>query len=190
MKVTFIKSATNQEELPIGDKPQIAMVGRSNVGKSTLINHLSNQKNLARVSATPGRTQLINLFDVDGRFILVDLPGYGFAKSSKEKQDVMSDMIGGYLEDNKSLKLVFIIIDSRIGPTDLDREMLGFLEELHVPAAMIVNKIDKLSNSKAVEIVRDLKSAYPFATIIAHSSITGKGRGEILEAIDRVLKKQ
>lgn len=188
MKVTFLKSATNQAELPIGDKPQIAMVGRSNVGKSTLINHLANQKNLARVSATPGRTQMINLFDVDGRFLLVDLPGYGYAKNSKEKQDVMSDMIGGYLEDNKSLKLVFIIIDSRIGPTDLDREMLGFLESLSIPVVMIVNKIDKLTNSKTVETLRDLKSGYPFATLIAHSNVTGKGRGEVLEVIEQALR--
>lgn len=185
---TFLKSATRLEDLPQDSKPHIAMVGRSNVGKSSLINHLSNQKNLARVSAEPGRTQTINLFNVDGRFYLVDLPGYGFAKTSKAKREDFAGMLRDYLWQTEKLKLVLLIIDARIGPTDLDRDMLAYLASGRIPVALIVNKIDKLSNSESIQLQRMLEATYPQINFIPHSNVTGQGRGEIWQTIEQAVR--
>lgn len=188
MPATFLKSITDLEQLPKGLKPQIAMVGRSNVGKSSLLNHLTGQKGLARVSSEPGRTQTINLFDVDGRFFLVDLPGYGYAKASKTKREGFASLIRDYLWQAQQLKLVLLIIDGRIGPTDLDREMLAYLESGRIPVAMIVNKIDKLSTTEFVGLMRKLETDYPNLTLLPHSNVTGKGRGEIRQIIDQTVR--
>lgn len=185
---TFLKSATNLEQLPQDTKPHIAMVGRSNVGKSSLINHLSNQKGLARVSSEPGRTQTINLFNVDGRFYLVDLPGYGFAKNSKAKREDFAGMLRDYLWQAEQLKLVLLIIDARIGPTDLDRDMLAYLASGRIPVALIINKIDKLSNSESIQLQRMLEATYPQINFIPHSNVTGQGRGEIWQAIEQAVR--
>ena len=185
---TFLKSATNLEELPKGNKPHIAMVGRSNVGKSSLLNHLANKKNLAHVSAEPGRTQTINLFDVDGRFYLVDLPVYGFAKTSNARRQDFAGMLRDYLWQAEQLKLVLLIIDARIGPTDLDRDMLAYLASGKIPVTLIVNKIDKLSHSESINLQRTLESTYPHLAFIPHSNVTGAGRGEIWQAIERAVR--
>lgn len=183
MQVKFLKSLTRLEDMPRSEKPQIAFVGRSNVGKSSLINHLCNQKNLARVSAEPGRTRTINIFDVDNKFFLVDLPGYGYAKASKDKRQEFLGMLNDYLGSTEQLKLVFLIIDARIGPTDLDREMLNYLKSNGTPFVLILNKADKLSKSESANLVHTLEAAYPNVELILHSNISGQGRNEILEAI-------
>lgn len=188
MPITFLKSVTRLEDLPTGNKPHIAFVGRSNVGKSSLLNDLANQKNLARVSAEPGRTQTINLFDVDGRFYLVDLPGYGFAKTSKAKREDFSGMLREYLWQATNLKLVLLIIDARIGPTDLDRDMLAYLESGRIPVALIANKIDKLSHSESINLQRQLEATYPQIPLIPHSSVTSTGKGEILHTIEQTIR--
>jgi len=188
MKAKFLKSVIRPEDLPEGDKPQIAFVGRSNVGKSTLINHLTGQKNLARVSAEPGRTQTVNLFDVDGRFWLVDLPGYGYAKGSKAKRQDFADILGGYLEQSKRLKMVFLIIDARIGPTEMDHDMLYYLRDNGTPVTMILNKVDKQTNSGMADLKSTLKAAYPEMELIPHSSISGIGRGQIHETIEKAIR--
>ncbi len=188
MTSVFLKSASHISELPESNKPHIAMVGRSNVGKSSLINDLCNQKDLARVSAEPGRTQLMNFFEIDGRFLLVDLPGYGFAKASKEKRLGFSDMIHNYLWQVQQLKLVLLIIDARIGPTDLDHEMLHVLTTATIPFVMIANKIDKLSRSEATNLDRQLDAQFPGAMIIPHSLVTGAGKGEIRAIIDQAIR--
>ena len=185
MQVTYIKSLVKLDDLPLGKKPQVAFVGRSNVGKSTLINHLAGQKNLARVSADPGRTQTINLFDVDGRFFLVDLPGYGYAKTSKEKRQGFSLMLHDYLENSENLKLIFIIIDARIGATDLDRDMLDSLAGSDIDVVMILNKADKVSQSDMAKLKQNLEKEFPGLEMIPHSSITKKGRGEIMQAMQK-----
>lgn len=190
MTVTFLKSVTQLEEIPKNNKPHIAFVGRSNVGKSSLLNNLTNQKDLAHVSSEPGRTQTINLFDVGGRFLLVDLPGYGFAKTSKAKRQGFSDMIHDYLWQTQQLKLVLLIIDARIGPTDLDKEMLAYLESGRIPVTIIANKIDKLSHTEATQLLRTLAATYPIIPAIPHSNVTGKGRGEIWDTIERVIRAE
>lgn len=190
MPTTFLKSATNLEQLPTDTKPHIALVGRSNVGKSSLLNHLTGEKGLARVSAEPGRTQTINLFNVDNRFYLVDLPGYGFAKTSKAKRQDFAGMLRDYLWQAEQLRLVLLIIDARLGPTDLDRDMLGYLASGKIPVVMVVNKIDKLSNSESINLQRKLEAEYPYLPFIPHSNVTGKGRGEIWDTIEQVVREK
>lgn len=188
MSTLFIKSAIQIDDLPKSDKPHIAFVGRSNVGKSSLLNHLTGQKGLARESATPGRTQTINVFEVSNRYYLIDLPGYGYAKTSKEKRAGFGDMIRDYLWFAKHLKLVLLIIDARIGPTDLDREMIAYLESGKIPFVMVVNKVDKLSHSEFIRAMQQLEATYPSTVLIPHSNVTGKGNGEINEVIAKALR--
>lgn len=190
MKATYIKSLTKIEDLPRSVKPQVALVGRSNVGKSTLINHLVQQKKLARVSSESGRTQTINLFDIDSRYTLVDLPGYGYAKTSKEKREAFADILNDYLCFSKLLKLVFLIIDARIGPTELDHDMLNLLAVGDFSVIMILNKADKLSRKEITELTKSIQSEYPGIKAIPHSSLSAMGRGEILQEIDRLVRKE
>jgi GTP-binding protein len=188
MPAKFIKSATNLDELPKGDKPHIALVGRSNVGKSSLLNHLTNQKGLARESAEPGRTQSINIFEVNNRYYLIDLPGYGFAKTSKDKREGMHDMIDEYIGRAEQLKLVLLIIDARRGLTDLDLDMMSYLTSCQINYILIVNKIDKLSKSESASLMQKLEASCPDVPRIAHSNVTRQGAGEILEAIERAIR--
>lgn len=187
MTVTFLKSAPRLEDLPHGSKPHIAFVGRSNVGKSSLLNDLAGTKGLAKVSSEPGRTQMINLFEVDQRFFLIDLPGYGFVQSSKSKRDRFNDLIRDYLWQTQQLKLAVLVIDSRIGPTELDRDMMGYLESGKIPFLIVANKIDKLSRSEGINLVRQLRAEHPDATILPHSSVTHEGKGEIWHTIQEAV---
>lgn len=188
MPAIFLKSATNLGQLPKGDKPSVALVGRSNVGKSSLINHLTGQKDLARESAEPGRTQSINVFEVDKRYYLVDLPGYGFAKASKVKRESLHDMIDEYIGQAEGLILVLLVIDARRGLAELDFEMIGYLESCQIRYALVMNKIDKLSNSEITGMMQKLKSACPDEPCILHSSVTGQGIGEMRQVIDQAIK--
>ena len=188
MSTKFIKSQAKFEEILESSMPQVAMVGRSNVGKSSLINHLANQKGLAHTSSEPGRTQTINYFNVDGRFLLVDLPGIGYAKASKTKREELINLIREYLSLAK-INLVLLIIDSRIGLTELDNDMLNYLNSWQIPIIMVVNKIDKLSSSERIKLTQSLEKDYPNVTRIPHSTVTGQGQGEIWSAINMAIKK-
>jgi GTP-binding protein len=188
--ITFVKSGTTLEHLPKGNHPQIAFIGRSNVGKSSLINHLAGQKQLAHSSSEPGRTRTINIFDVDKRYFLVDLPGYGYAKGRKATGYIFDDMIGGYLEGSKNLKLVFVIIDARLGPTELDQQMLTFLQQQRLPFAIIANKVDKLTNSEKIALKRQLETGYDGLPVIMHSSTKTMGKGDVLDTIDKYLLRE
>jgi GTP-binding protein len=163
LRLTFIQSASRVGELP-GSPVEVAFVGRSNVGKSSLINALANQKQLARVSNTPGRTQLINMFSADrpnGRAndrakdsaeqttgTVVDLPGYGYAKASKTVRRGWPAMIEGYLLERENLAMVFVLVDGEIGPTKLDVQMLEWLRYNGVPHTVVATKMDKVRSSK------------------------------------------
>ena len=155
LRLSFVTSASRVDQLP--ESPaEVAFVGRSNVGKSSLVNALANRKQLARVSNTPGRTQLINLFAVDGGAAadasesgtLVDLPGYGFAKASKSVKRGWPEMIEGYLLGREELAMVFVLVDGAIGPTTLDEQMLDWLRYHGVPHTVVATKIDKVKSSK------------------------------------------
>ncbi|MFH1252763.1 MAG: ribosome biogenesis GTP-binding protein YihA/YsxC [Candidatus Uhrbacteria bacterium] len=189
MPAVFLKCLTKVEDLPIGNKPHVAIIGRSNVGKSSLINHLTQQKGLAYVSSSPGRTQTINLFEIDKRYFLIDLPGYGFAKMPQNKRAGFIDMISHYFDQAPNLKLVLLIVDASIPTTDLDYQMLSFLQTSGIPTLVVLNKIDKLSKTQTTAAVKYFEENFPDNQCITHSTFTSKGRGEIWEAIERAVRK-
>ncbi len=143
----FIKSSTNPSNMLSGHQREVAFIGRSNVGKSSLINALTNRKSLARTSNTPGRTQLINFFQ-DGKKTIVDLPGYGYAKMSKTKQREMLEMIREYFETREELKKVFVLVDTLVGPTPLDLEIIEYLNQIDRDYIVVLTKCDKANQSQ------------------------------------------
>ena len=147
LQLEFVKSATRISELPL-TTAEIAFVGRSNVGKSSLINALANRKQLARVSNTPGRTQLINLFSVRDSGTLVDLPGYGYAAVPLSERAKWQPMIEGYLLGRDSLRALMLLLDGEIGPTKLDLQMIDWLNANEIPAVLVATKADKVRPSK------------------------------------------
>jgi len=149
-KASFIISNTDFQKCPSPDKPEFAFIGRSNVGKSSLINMLTNNKNLAKTSNTPGKTQLINHFGIDNKWYMVDLPGYGFAKVSKTLKADWDKMIREYLTLRENLVVVFILIDSRLDPQKIDLEFILWCAEQEVPFSLIFTKADKQSHSKTM----------------------------------------
>lgn len=147
-KAEFLKSFAKTDGLDKLNKTQFAFVGRSNVGKSSLLNALCNRKNLAKTSATPGRTRLVNVFLINDEFYFVDLPGYGYAKASKTEQAGWQSLIGGYLQNSNNLKLVFVLVDCRHEPTEKDHQMLEYLYAFQIPFKIIATKTDKLNKSE------------------------------------------
>ncbi|KAA0206001.1 YihA family ribosome biogenesis GTP-binding protein [Candidatus Uhrbacteria bacterium] len=188
MQALFLKSYADPKQVPQDGPPQVAVLGRSNVGKSSLINSLASDKKLAKTSSTPGRTQLINLFAFGKDFILVDLPGYGYAKTSHGQRDTLRDLIIGYLEEAGPLAGAVVITDARLGPTDLDRDMIDALERSEIPFIIVANKIDKLSRSERAERLRSLDVAYPNAVVIPHSAENKEGRGELWNEIRKLVR--
>lgn len=185
---SFVKSAFKLEDMPDSQRPHVALVGRSNVGKSSLVNALAGQTGLARVSAEPGRTQTLNFYELERSYYLVDLPGYGFARGRQGRRELFTKLITDYLQETKHLRLVFVVIDSRVGPTVLDKDMLTFLKTAEIPFAIIASKIDKLSNSEAAIMKRGLLAEHPEVPIFFHSIKDSKGRGEIRQAIERAVR--
>ena len=149
LRLRFVRSATRASELP-PTPVEVAVVGRSNVGKSALVNALANRRQLARVSNTPGRTQVINLFTIDGvdGGTFVDLPGYGYAKAARSVRRDWPAMIEGYLLDREELAMVFVLVDGAIGPTPLDEQMLDWLRFHGIPHTVVATKSDKVKSSK------------------------------------------
>ena len=186
-------SAASPKQFPRDAKPQIAFSGRSNVGKSSLINTLLGRKSFARVSSAPGKTVTVNFFDVDGKLTLVDLPGYGYAKRSKEEQAVFSRVTDGYFTSNPtfdSLKLVLQLVDVRTGPTDDDLSMIQFLVDSEIPFVVVATKADKLSRAALDRALAEMKDTYfseVDVTLIPFSSETRLGRDTLWNEIYRVL---
>jgi GTP-binding protein len=187
-RTEFIKSAVKPKDYPETVLPEVAFVGRSNVGKSSLVNVLVNRKNLVRTSSTPGRTQLINFFDVNGRLVLVDLPGYGYAKAPPEVRKQWGPMIETYLAKRDNLRAVVLILDIRRIPSDGDLQMLGWLESYGIPPIIVLTKCDKLSKTErarqttliATAIKRDKGMLFPF------SALSKEGRDGIWKEIGRL----
>jgi len=174
---------------PPAELPEIAFAGRSNVGKSSLLNRLVHRKKFARVSNTPGRTREVNFFKVNDTFVLVDLPGYGYARVSKEKRAEWRPLIEGYLRTSPTLRGIVQLLDARHEPTGDDRGMLDFLAELGVPTIVTVTKTDKLTAKERTRRVADLSVALGLDAdqVIAFSAVTGEGRDELAGAIDELL---
>lgn len=186
--VVFKTSVSNGPLLNIA--PEIAVVGRSNVGKSSFINYLCGNGKLARTSSTPGRTRLINYFEVNGgEFYLVDLPGYGFAKVSKEEKAKWGDIIEGYIKNSETLKHIFIITDIRINDSPLDIQMINYCYHYNIPFTIIANKSDKVAKSKVPHALKLLASGLKVATgnIIPVSCLDKKGKESVLDRIDQVI---
>ncbi|MSZ99718.1 MAG: ribosome biogenesis GTP-binding protein YsxC [Actinobacteria bacterium] len=155
MQLTFVTSAVDAKTLP-NSPAEVAVVGRSNVGKSSLINALANHKQLARVSKTPGRTQLINLFSMPNGSTLVDLPGYGYAAVPGRVKQGWQKMIEGYLLDREELVNVFVLVDGEIGPTKLDVQMLTWLRASEIPHTVVATKHDKVKSAKRATRKKEL----------------------------------
>jgi GTP-binding protein len=170
---------------PPSDLPEIAFAGRSNVGKSSLLNTLVRRKSFARVSRTPGRTREINFFRVNNGFVFVDLPGYGYARVSKEKKSEWRPMIEAYLRRTSQLRGIVLLLDIRREPSNDDRAMLDFLADVEVPTIVALTKTDKLSKTAARERAAEIARALALHAdqVIPFSAQTGEGRVELLDAI-------
>ncbi len=155
----FVVSNTDYKLCPKADKKEFAFIGRSNVGKSSLINMLTNRKKLAKTSQTPGKTQLINHFLIDESWYLVDLPGYGYAKISKTKRGEWGKMIEEYILNRENLQLVFVLVDSRLEPQKIDLEFINWLGTNGIPLAIVFTKVDKQSINKTQKSVAQFKKA-------------------------------
>ncbi len=176
---------------PDSSLPEVAFAGRSNVGKSSLLNTLVRRKSFARVSRTPGRTREINFFRVNNTFVLVDLPGYGYARISKAKKAEWRPMIESYLRRTTQLRGLVLLLDIRREPSDDDRAMLDFLAELGVPTIVALTKADKLTKTDAREKVTEVSRMLALEPdqVIQFSAQSGDGRVELLEAITQLVEK-
>lgn len=196
MKITsaeFVISNTEIEKCPVADKPEYAFIGRSNVGKSSLINMLCERNKLAKTSQTPGKTQLINHFIINEEWFLVDLPGYGFAKVSRQSRNKWEKFTHQYLRTRPNLLNTFVLIDSRIKAQKIDLEFMEWMGKNRIPFVMIFTKIDKLSSSalnKNITAYKKemLKSWEELPIIILSSATTKIGRDEVLNLVE-VLNK-
>lgn len=177
-------------KLPDTDKPEVAFAGKSNVGKSSLINGLMNRKSLARTSAQPGKTQTINYYNINDAMYLVDLPGYGYAKVSQKEKEKWGQMIENYLHTSKQLKAVFLLIDIRHGPSANDKQMYDWIVYQGYDPIIIATKLDKINRSqiqKHVKMLRTGLNVKPGTPIMPYSALTKQGREEIWELMDSLL---
>ena len=184
----FVLGVAGLEQLPASDRPEVAFAGRSNVGKSSLINALTNRKTLARTSHTPGRTQQLNFFDLGKQIYMVDMPGYGYAKVSKKQRAEWNTLIFDYLRGRQSLRCVFILIDGRHGIKESDEELMKMLDEAAVSYRIILTKCDKSKASefkvikeKLSAVIKKHPAAYP--EMLETSSLKGKGISELRATI-------
>ncbi len=185
---TFITSAAKKEQFITPDKPMIAVCGKSNVGKSSIINMLANQKKLAKTSSEPGRTRLVNYFDF-GEFILADLPGYGFARVSKGEKEKWAKTLDNFFKDKEKIAHVIMLADSRHDPTADDMQMLEYLHFHTIPFTVVLTKADKLSKMKLKEHIKAIAADLYLApaNMIATSAETGYGKVDLLNKIHEVI---
>lgn len=192
MKITsaeFVKSAFDRTHWISDERPEIAFLGRSNVGKSSLLNSLLNRKGLARTSNTPGRTQSLNYFLINDEFYFVDLPGYGYAKVSKAMRSDWGVMARDYLSERPELVLFIQLVDSRHLPTELDKQLNDWLIVNGKRHIVVATKSDKSSSNQLQKQIAQIKKALSESKILSYSASTGKGRDELWSEIASALKK-
>ena len=189
-QVTFIKSATAYRDFSDINLPHLAFAGRSNVGKSSLINRLTDIRGLAKVSGTPGKTRLLNLFNVDDRFLLVDLPGYGYARVSKEMQSDWGRMIEQYLKESRERMLLVFLVDSRHEPQKKDIQLYQFLEESRINYVICATKIDKMKKNQLAKNLSVLNNMYTVGRdrFFPVSSKTGEGLDRLIKHVQQQLQ--
>lgn len=190
-KAEFVVSNTDYRKCPNTGLPEYAFIGRSNVGKSSLINMLTNQKGLAKTSVRPGKTQLINHFIINNEWYLVDLPGYGYARTSKTSREKWQKMIADYMLGREALVNVFVLVDSRIPPQRIDLEFINFLGEKGIPLSIIFTKTDKQKQREIAATVNTYKQVLSevweeLPEMLLTSSVTRFGRDRVLERIEQI----
>lgn len=181
------QTAVRKEQYPQKDIPEVAFVGRSNVGKSSLINSMLNRKGLARVASTPGKTRVINFYNIDEELSFVDLPGYGYAKVSKTMKECWGEIIETYLNSRKQLKFIVMLVDIRHSPTENDKMMYEWLLNKGIPSIIVSTKIDKIPKQKIKERFTDIRKVLMLdddIKIIPFSSETKQGRDELWDEIN------
>ncbi|HAT50597.1 MAG: YihA family ribosome biogenesis GTP-binding protein [Nitrospirae bacterium] len=193
MQAEFVTGAVNAKGFPTASVPEIAFAGRSNVGKSSLLNRLLNRKNLARVSRTPGRTREINFFSVGNAWMFVDLPGYGYAKVARDQRQSWDQVMEHYLGQRSELRAVIILLDLRRGITDLDRDLMALLALKGVPWLPVATKMDKLKSNPRRQAVRELQEAvacvpgFGMPPVVTVSSHTDEGLGLLWQRLREIL---
>lgn len=189
--VNLYVSAIRRSQYPEDNLPEFIMLGRSNVGKSSFLNTLVNRKNLARISSKPGKTSTINFFNVEDKFYLVDVPGYGYADTSKEEIRKFGMMVEEYLQTRKELKRVFLLVDFRHRPTNDDKLMYDFLKYYQVPVTVIATKADKVSSREKEKNLKELKQTLDIIVgdnVVLFSSMSKVGKEEVLKIIEDIVK--
>jgi GTP-binding protein len=189
-KQEFIKSIYNLADLPKDNLPEVVLCGRSNVGKSSFINSLFNRKNLAKTSSTPGKTRSINYYLIDDKFYFVDLPGFGYAKSSKMEREFWAKLIGNYIEASKNIAICFHIVDSRHKPTELDKQLNNLLRYAEIPYLVLLSKADKLKQSEYISSRKMTIQFFPELilgdNLFFYSSVKNIGRKEIYQRLTKL----
>lgn len=189
----YAVSAVREDQYPKDNLPEIALSGRSNVGKSSLINTILNRKNLARTSSQPGKTQTLNFYLINDEFYLVDVPGYGYARVSQKKRQEFGEMIQDYLETRPNLKGLVILIDSRHEPTKDDIAMYNYAQYLNLPILVVCTKIDKIKKSQVNKVMSRLKKNidlnYDYVTVLTFSSVTKLHVAELGNWIEEKISK-
>ena len=190
----YLQSEADWRKCPPPNIPEYAFIGRSNVGKSSLINMLTNNKSLAKTSSKPGKTQTINHFLINKNWYLVDLPGYGFAKTSKTNREKWPKMISDYLLFRENLQVVFVLVDARLEPQRIDIDFINTLGENGTPFAIIFTKTDKVSGSKTMSNMQKMKNILSetweeLPLMMQSSAISGAGKEEILNFIEEINQK-
>lgn len=185
-KSEFLTSAVKHDQYPEGNLPEVAFIGRSNVGKSSIINSLTNRRGLARVSNTPGRTRLVNFFLINDQIYLVDLPGYGYAKVSKTEKANLGKINDEYFTTRTSLNKVILLVDSRRKPNEDDVIMYRYIRHYNIPCLVVATKLDKLKRNevrKNEKMIRDTLGMPQDDQLIMYSSLTKENRDKVLEAV-------
>jgi GTP-binding protein len=190
INAAFLKSTIQTAQFPKDGRPEFAFAGRSNVGKSTLLNALMGRKGLAKTSSTPGKTQTLNFFDINSQLYFVDLPGYGYAKVPKDLKAQWNRVMLDYLRNRKELCMVAALIDARHKPTELDIQMIDLLDDAEKPTLIVATKIDKLKRgqrAKQMKLIRESLGLDEDALVLPFSGVSGKGVRELWQVIDDIL---